>query len=466
MKRTILLALLIAFAALLAVGTYAEENTAPVPIPQNMAIFVIDVSGSMDWATYPSPLEMEQLPEELKEELENYRTSLSNLANDLNDEEKNQFFAGCGSCSVDLLDETKKDIPDLSRENPNYEFSRTVESMRNDLEKSGKEYRVSKLSSAKKAALNLINMMELAEQVFGTDAHAGVISFSGSGSERSKLTYDLNAVRGRIDALKAYGGTNIGSGLEEAFETRKEGALPSSKVNIVLLSDGRVNAGRDPEAILEIYSKNAGKENVKIDTIGFGMIEAEVDKALLQELAESTGGSYNFAATSNELSLSFILSGHTGLGNSIIFKALGSILQGEEKVIGTLQIGYDTGELLITLNWPGSELDLKLRDGAGNIVPESEYTLVKNENMVMIKMNEPHPGNYELVAFGKDVPEGELEYNVIVSEEKGKFKITEFLIDNILIIVVGVAVAAGAAFYLIKKKSAKSPAKAKPTTQG
>ena len=149
----------------------------------------------------------------------------------------------------------------------------------------------------------------------------GLAAFSGEAFTQCPLTTDHRVIREFLNALDVnlfdVQGTAIGMGLATAVNRLKD-SQAKSKVAI-LLTDGVNNAGYvAPETAAEI----AKKFGVKVYTIGVGTngltqvptsqigskdnreyiytyARVEIDEALLQEIAEMTGGKY-FRATTKE----------------------------------------------------------------------------------------------------------------------------------------------------------------------
>lgn len=146
----------------------------------------------------------------------------------------------------------------------------------------------------------------------------GLVVYAGESFTLTPVTSDKALV---LESLKDIGfntvlesGTAIGMGLATAVNRLKE-SKAKSKV-IILLTDGVNNAGFiDPK----IASELAAEFGIKVYTIGigsngmalspvnvypngdfqYGMAKVEIDEALLQQIAATTGGKY-FRATNNQ----------------------------------------------------------------------------------------------------------------------------------------------------------------------
>lgn len=171
------------------------------------------------------------------------------------------------------------------------------------------DFRPNRMESAKKTALDFIDMRQ--------GDRIGMTVFSGQSFTLSPLTTDhalLKDLTSRVSTGMVEDGTAIGDGLATAINRLRE-SQAISKV-IILLTDGINNTGViDPLTAAEI----ARLMGVRVYTIGVGssgpvpypfqtpfgvqyqQVEIPVDEALLQQIAESTGGRYFWADNQNKL---------------------------------------------------------------------------------------------------------------------------------------------------------------------
>lgn len=143
------------------------------------------------------------------------------------------------------------------------------------------------------------------------DAQVGLVSFSNAASVRAPLGRDHEGVLRAIGALRPDGGTAIGEGLDLALEqlarrpANADGRTPPGLV--LLLSDGENSIGRAPAEVAD----RAARDGVRVHTVGVGQRGAapvigrgqavRLDEATLRAVAETTGGTYFYAAESGEL---------------------------------------------------------------------------------------------------------------------------------------------------------------------
>jgi hypothetical protein len=74
-------------------------------------------------------------------------------------------------------------------------------------------------------------------------------------------------------------------------------------------------------------------------------------------------------------------------------------------------------ELNITLTWPGSTLDLVVTDPQGRRVDNSYpgVSLAPYQRFAYMIIQDPVPGDWNLSVFGRDVPEGVINYDAVAS---------------------------------------------------
>lgn len=118
---------------------------------------------------------------------------------------------------------------------------------------------------------------------------AGLVSFAGSGKLVNELTFDKELLRESVDSLKAGGGTNANSGLWTAANQLTDTWFSNEKM-IILICDGDVDLDDD----LVTFALNEG---ITIHCINVASGTAQD----MKDLAYATGGSYYYAATSEDI---------------------------------------------------------------------------------------------------------------------------------------------------------------------
>jgi Ca-activated chloride channel family protein len=168
------------------------------------------------------------------------------------------------------------------------------------------DFSPNRIEAVKKLAAEFIDQRK--------DDRIGLVIFSGESFTQCPITSDHAVLKNLLKDIHSglvEDGTAIGMGLATAVDRLKD-SKAKSKV-IILMTDGENNAGLiDPETGMEL-AKSFG---VRVYTIGAGSVgmvpypvqtpfgrqytqmESKIDVALLQKIANETGGEY-FRATGN-----------------------------------------------------------------------------------------------------------------------------------------------------------------------
>lgn len=166
----------------------------------------------------------------------------------------------------------------------------------------GEDFKPNRLEAAKEVALRFIEGRK--------NDRIALVEFAGEAFTQTPLTIDHNILNNQVKAMRTgllEDGTAIGDGLATAINRIKE-SKAVSKV-IILLTDGVNNVGSiDPETAAEL----CGEYGIRLYTIGVGSrgdvlyhdeygvpyhAKADLDEALLKQMAESTDGGHYYRAT-------------------------------------------------------------------------------------------------------------------------------------------------------------------------
>ncbi|PJB18899.1 hypothetical protein CO115_03580 [Candidatus Falkowbacteria bacterium CG_4_9_14_3_um_filter_36_9] len=157
-----------------------------------------------------------------------------------------------------------------------------------------------RLSRAKTAANDFINNLQPSDQ-------SALVSYSTASTLKKSLSNNHSLTKTAINNLTAGGATNIGDAIKTANAELISGNanLGAAKVEI-LLTDGKANKpygpgyGEWPADVAYAKSKAdaAAGSSIKIFTIGLGN---DVNTAMLQYIASTTGAKYYFAPMSADL---------------------------------------------------------------------------------------------------------------------------------------------------------------------
>jgi len=180
----------------------------------------------------------------------------------------------------------------------------------------------------------------------------GRVGFSDSPQTIQALTYDHREVRAALDSLAADGGTATGDGLSAAlglFERKNRRGPPAA---IVLLSDGKATAGRDPIEVAQeakrlgvpIFTVALGTEEGVIPG-GFGGQPVPPDPETMRAIARESGGKAFEVQDSGELG-----SIYSKLGSSIGTK------KEHRQITAAFAAGglvFLMGAVMLSLRWSG-----------------------------------------------------------------------------------------------------------------
>lgn len=276
-----------------------------------------------------------------------------------------------------------------------------------------------KIDAAKDAATDILNMIEQESQIGEVLHQVAIVTFSTDAWLDLPLTTDYTQAKDIVAGLEPTDRTNIGAALIVANKALEEAPADSKKI-IILLSDGKTNEGLPPAGILSGPVQEAADAGTCIYTVGFGD-PGDLNEDLLDKIAKATGCRYYYAPDAYQLENVYIKLRHESLGN-VIGEFSGQVAQGETVTVGQVEVAPNQGELYVTLNWPGSTLDLILTDPNGRRVDENYpgVTISTFARLVYIIVANPIPGIWQAAVFGRDVPEGLIDYSAIFStRERG-----------------------------------------------
>lgn len=272
-----------------------------------------------------------------------------------------------------------------------------------------------KQEAAQNACTMIINTSENWAKTYEGTYGIGLVQFSDYSEVVAAPHIDYPFLRDCVNVMGDGGGTAIYTGVDTGISqlTAKE----CGKKIMILMTDGQDgNSSRTLES-----AQAAADEGITIYTIGFG---EGVNETLLQEVAEITGGKYQYAETENLMGIvgSFLFTQYD-VQAEVIAQNESTVSEGElsEPMTFEIEEGQE-GDLIVTNAWPGSFLDTILVDPNGQEVTEDYPNSVTDESGIptTITVRDPIPGEwtvrikgvecsyenepfYTIVAF-KDVP--------------------------------------------------------------
>jgi len=258
-----------------------------------------------------------------------------------------------------------------------------------------------KLDSAKKSAMAFIDIMLPPDRV-------AIVTFQTNAHVNLGFTSDFGSAKTMINKLDAGGDTNVGDALKKALNELETSSRADAYKAIVFFTDGHITTGMTEEEVLKGPVQEAISKKVVIYAIGYGD-PSYLKEDFLRKMAEATGGKYYYATEAFELQNQFIESGLKATNWKIETIFNGTVKQGETVVAGSVYTLFGTKRLRIVLNWPGSDLDLKILDPMGKEADPSSPAIAYSGDVKpeYFMINDPLPGNWIIKVYGKFVPSEE-----------------------------------------------------------
>ncbi len=148
------------------------------------------------------------------------------------------------------------------------------------LDSSGSMTRNDPQDLRKTAAKNFIDALLVGDQV-------GVVDFDSSATLLQSLTPLTETAKAAVDQIDSSGGTCIGDGIALATQEIVANSGADRLKAQIVLTDGEDSPSCNPDYAALLTA--AGDAGIQIYTIGLG---TDVDTALLQQMADDTGGQY------------------------------------------------------------------------------------------------------------------------------------------------------------------------------
>lgn len=275
----------------------------------------------------------------------------------------------------------------------------------------------SKIEAAKDAAKVFVDLLEPPSTwlIFSNDHdRVSLVPFSTSAVLDLSLTSDFDKAKQRIDSYSAGGSTNMGDALSKSISELTDKGRDKSIHSIIYFTDGYTNVGPSREEILNTLVPQAVTNNISIYTFGFG----DVDAAFLQQVAAAANGKYYYAPTADQLREVYVEISHAIKGWEQVTNIKGTVAQGETQVAGIIDVEPGATRLKVVLTWPGSDLDLTLKDPSGAAVDPGNTGIIYSGNQALPEFYEiynPSPGIWTLEVYGKEV-DGSENYSIAVFE--------------------------------------------------
>jgi Mg-chelatase subunit ChlD len=270
-----------------------------------------------------------------------------------------------------------------------------------------------KLSAARTAARVFVDSFQEGDKI-------GVVGFSGDGDTGCEATSHFPLVDWTEDSREAAndeiiaitgavpsGRTSVGDGLFQALEELDKDEGESPVLAAFLLSDGDNNCSRDIEDFLDEWrAREADGDPVpEVHTLAIGN---DAEREILEELADETGGTYDFVPEpppdpDSETSLRFgLVDVHRKAAIEISrvsqnFAVIGNSRLGESPQ-HSFVVDQGASELVVNVSWPETRPSLiGLTDPDGIADYQPAYAASRHE---MFKILLPKPGFWLLSVLG------------------------------------------------------------------
>jgi von Willebrand factor type A domain. len=252
-----------------------------------------------------------------------------------------------------------------------------------------------KLDGAKEAAKNVISVLLPQDRV-------SVVSFAGTATTETGFTSNFEEAKRRIDRINFDDATSFGAGLNAALNQFDSRGTSDHISAVLFMSDGGHNTKPDPYP----YVVQCKDRKIPIFTVGFAATESEVDVENLTMMSDATpDGEYVFVDDIFDLENTFLELHDKASDLDPISEYVGKVSPGRTVIAGAFEVAAYMACLRVTLNWPGSDMDLILYDPSGEEVdfnaPHIIYSRDTKPEYVII--NDPEPGIWTAMVYGKEL---------------------------------------------------------------
>lgn len=227
------------------------------------------------------------------------------------------------------------------------------------------------------------------------------------------LKWEKSSLKQAVSRINSLGGTNVGLGLEAAYNELLKAPFDNTKAAL-LLTDGR---GR--------YANQAQRFAQKgwpVYTIG---LSHAADTALLQKIAAETGGRYYFLEDPEGLINVYLEIYNLAFAGTAVAMWKEPMQTGETRQIPvTVPSDQISSQFLVT--WPGSTVGVTLVTPNGQtITPQTaqadpHISYLSGPTYVFYQINEPAAGEWQVNLEGIDLAEGGEPVTVQVSARGDK----------------------------------------------
>jgi von Willebrand factor type A domain len=272
---------------------------------------------------------------------------------------------------------------------------------------------ISKLSALKVSTKSMLSTLAAERQGLGLDHRVGLVTFSDTANVLAPLNSDMAGLAAQVDTLKTEGSTNMGDGLQNGLTLVQD----QPGAGIVLLTDGWNNTGMTDDQILTGPLATAVARGIPICAIGIGESSFDVDQAFLTQVASRSGGAYYFVGDRASLA-GAMLACHNTISGQKVAEFSGRVTQGQMVSVPQFTIAGGKHRLSLSLTWPGSDLDLQVKDARGQVIGAGGHgTLSHQPGLIVATLPNPPAGAYTVQVNGREVSRGGEDFFLSASTE-------------------------------------------------
>ena len=301
-----------------------------------------------------------------------------------------------------------------------YKKDTGMEDLQEEIDRLVIEYGIpSRLDLAKSAAVNLIDLSKLDLDRTGRESLIGLVTFSNQAELEHSLTLEHDNLKPLISSMRPLEQTNLGQGLSHGLRELENTADPELPLLVILLSDGHANVGLSASEILSTIPERANQNDIILCTAGFADRETEVDFLLLEGLADQTDGEYLFTNNGAELGSFFAACREAAAGKELRDQISGIIPEGDSQEISQVEVGPNTCELALTLNYLSGTPLIELTTPDGEILDlDSEGVEYQSRNQVqLLTVTSPEDGKWSITLTNDDKQNEDAVFSLVISTE-------------------------------------------------
>ena len=247
----------------------------------------------------------------------------------------------------------------------------------------------------------------------GPTVQIAIIDFDDSARTLAPLTFanptGKTDLKSAVNRVGVGGGTNIGRGLQKAFQELIASKSNAKKV-AVLLTDGE--GSYTQQGVLDYANRGWS-----IYTIGLG---SGVNRNTLQTISAATPEGEYFPVDLNNIQTVYNKIFAKTTGKSVLASHNGFINQ-DQQITKKVTIDDTLEKVDYAINWQGSTIELVLIDPNGvQITPDvaaanSRITYQATPTFAIYTVENPTAGEWQMQATGTNIPAGGESFNLTVS---------------------------------------------------